>query len=42
MIVMAAGSEKTDVAGFFGSAERAAKLVRDVVEDVSPDRKSVV
>ena len=33
MIVMAAGSEKTDVAGFFGSAERAAKLVRDVVED---------
>jgi len=30
---MAQGSAEKDVAGFFGSAERAAKLIRDVVED---------
>jgi len=33
VIVMAQGSAEKDVAGFFGSAERAAKLIRDVVED---------
>jgi RecJ-like exonuclease len=33
VIVMAPGSEKSDVTGFFGSADCAAKLVRDVVED---------
>ena len=33
MIVMAQGSTEKDVAGFSASAERAAKLIREVVED---------